>query len=122
MYDLQSYLQLCQITGIKVDDNYLNFLPSFLEFIDKMDADIKQHRIRKLVVDMRYNGGGNSMLGDQLLQYLGLIRTVYQNIRHLSENQIFFSNICLISMIAVKVNQENLFRWKIVKTCHSFPK
>ena len=72
MYDLQSYLQLCQITGTKVEDNYLNFLPSFLEFIDKIDADIKQHHIRKLVVDMRYNGGGNSMLGDQLLQYLGV--------------------------------------------------
>ena len=72
MYDLQSYLQLCQVTGTKVDDNYLNFLPSFLEFIDKMDADIKQNHIRKLVVDMRYNGGGNSMLGDQLLQYFGV--------------------------------------------------
>lgn len=72
MYDLQSYLQLCQITGTKVEDNYLNFLPSFSDFIDKMDADLKQHHIQKLVVDMRYNGGGNSMLGDQLLQYLGI--------------------------------------------------
>lgn len=72
MYDLQSYLQLCQLTGTKVEDNYLNFLPSFSDFIDKMDADLKQHYIRKLVVDMRYNGGGNSMLGDQLLQYLGV--------------------------------------------------
>lgn len=72
MYDLQSYLQLCQVTGTKTEDNYLNFLPSFSDFIDKMDADLKQHHIRKLVVDMRYNGGGNSMLGDQLLQYLGV--------------------------------------------------
>lgn len=72
MYDLQSYLQLCQVTGTKIEDNYLNFLPSFSDFIDKMDADLKQHHIRKLVVDMRYNGGGNSMLGDQLLQYLGV--------------------------------------------------
>ena len=69
---MQSYLQLCQITGTKVEDNYLNFLPSFSDFIDKMDADLKQHHIQKLVVDMRYNGGGNSMLGDQLLQYLGI--------------------------------------------------
>lgn len=72
MYDLQSYLQLCQVTGTKTEDNYLNFLPSFSDFIDKMNADLKQHHIQKLVVDMRYNGGGNSMLGDQLLQYLGV--------------------------------------------------
>lgn len=72
MYDLQSYLQLCQITGTKVENSYLNFLPSFFDFIDKMDYDIKQHQIWKLVVDMRYNGGGNSMLGDQLLQYFGV--------------------------------------------------
>lgn len=72
MYDLQSYLQLCLITGTKEEDDYLNSLPSFLDFIDKMDADLKQHNIRKLVVDMRYNGGGNSLLGDQLLQYLGV--------------------------------------------------
>lgn len=41
MYDLQSYLQLCLITGTKEEDDYLNSLPSFLDFIDKMDADLK---------------------------------------------------------------------------------
>ena len=62
MYDLQSYLQLCHITGTKVEDNYLNFCRHFSNLIDKMDAHLKQHHIRKLVVDMRYNGGKNSML------------------------------------------------------------
>ena len=96
MYDLQSYLQLCQITGTKVEDNYLNFLPSFSDFIDKMDDDLKQHHI--------------------------LIRALYQDIRRLSENQIFFSSVCLISMIAANVNQKNLLQWEILRTCTLFQK
>ena len=47
MYDLQSYLQLCQITDAKVEDNYLNFLPSFLEFIALVSN--KNGRVKKLI-------------------------------------------------------------------------
>ena len=123
MYDLQSYLQLCQITGTKVEDNYLNFLPSFLEFIDKMDADLKQHHIRKLVVDMRYNGGGNSMLGDQLLQYLGVDTDGISKYKtFVRKSDFLFKCMPDFYDCSTNVNQKNLLQWEILRTCTLFQK
>jgi hypothetical protein len=44
--------------------------PKFDELLMKMFKEIKERNIPVLVVDVRYNSGGNSMLCDQLLSYL----------------------------------------------------
>lgn len=122
MYDLQWYLQLCQITGTKVEDNYLNFLPSFSDFIDKMDADINQHHIRKLVVDMRYNGGGNSMLGDQLLQYLGVDTGTISRYKTLVRKSDFLFKCMPDFYDCSKCKSEELITMGDFENLHSLPK
>lgn len=42
----------------------------FKVFADSMFREIKKQRIKNLVIDIRKNGGGDSRLGDELLQYL----------------------------------------------------
>lgn len=42
----------------------------FKVVIDSMFREIKERKIKNLVIDLRKNGGGNSDLGDELLQYL----------------------------------------------------
>lgn len=44
--------------------------PLFSKYLTKMFQDILDHNIQNLVIDMRYNMGGNSLLGDQLLKFL----------------------------------------------------
>lgn len=39
-------------------------------FADSMFTELRQHGIKDLIVDVRYNGGGNSNVGDVLLKYI----------------------------------------------------
>ena len=43
-----------------------------------MQVAMAVHNVNRLVIDMRYNGGGNSVLGDVLLEFLGVS---FQDIR-----------------------------------------
>ena len=45
-------------------------LPSFKSFLDSLFSEINSRNINTLIVDLRNNGGGNSLLGDQLLSYI----------------------------------------------------
>lgn len=45
-------------------------LDKFKGFADSMFREIKERKIKNLVIDIRRNGGGDSKLGDELLQYL----------------------------------------------------
>ncbi len=54
---------------------YINFksfsgLQKFEEFLDSSFRIIKEKKIQNLIIDLRENGGGNSMLGDALFQYI----------------------------------------------------
>jgi C-terminal processing protease CtpA/Prc len=54
---------------------YLNFrsmsnLPLFSAFLDSVFADIKDKPVHGLIIDLRQNGGGNSMLGEKLIGYI----------------------------------------------------
>ena len=54
---------------------YLNFISMvsparFAQFVDSVFATIKQQPLKGLVIDLRQNSGGNSALGDKLLEYL----------------------------------------------------
>jgi hypothetical protein len=42
----------------------------FSNLLAKMFAEMENQQIKNLIVDLRYNGGGNSTVGDQLLFYL----------------------------------------------------
>ena len=48
-------------------------LPLFADFLDEMARAMGVHNVNRLVIDMRYNGGGNSVLGDVLLEFLGFL-------------------------------------------------
>ena len=52
------------------EEAYLSSLPRFSDFIDQMFQEMDSLHTHTLIIDLRYNSGGNSMLGDMLLQYL----------------------------------------------------
>ena len=63
------YLQFNQFADRLTYPNYPQ-LARFDEFTCNMMADIEAKGIETLVVDLQYNGGGNSQLGDVLLSWL----------------------------------------------------
>lgn len=70
MYDKLSYQINCSILNKECDKETLTRLPDFESFLKNMYADMHKQHINTLVVDMRNNGGGNSLLGDILLETL----------------------------------------------------
>lgn len=70
MMDRATYLLNCKLFGIDADKELADSLPDFAEFLDAMYAEMEQASTELLVVDIRYNGGGNSLLGDMLLETL----------------------------------------------------
>ena len=53
-------------------------LPRFDEFVRDMMADMEAKSVKTLVVDLQYNSGGNSSLGDVLLSFLTPYRVMKQ--------------------------------------------
>lgn len=53
-------------------------LPRFDEFMRDMMADMEAKSVKTLVVDLQYNSGGNSSLGDVLLSFLTPYRMMKQ--------------------------------------------
>ena len=49
---------------------YLSSIPRFSDFIDQMFQEMDSLHTHTLIIDLRYNSGGDSRLGDMLLQYL----------------------------------------------------
>ncbi|MFZ9386374.1 MAG: S41 family peptidase [Chitinophagaceae bacterium] len=45
-------------------------LPAFEKFLDSVFSDIKIKPINGLIIDLRQNGGGNSVLGERLISYI----------------------------------------------------
>lgn len=74
MFDRWSYSLACDMACIPADENQLKALPSFAELLERMGQDMVAAGVTLLAVDMRYNGGGNSLLGDMLLDFLGVDR------------------------------------------------
>ena len=71
IYDDESicYLQFNQFADRLTHPQYTQ-LARFDEFTRDMMAEIKEKGIKTLVVDLQYNSGGNSQLGDVLLSWL----------------------------------------------------
>lgn len=77
--DRFSYEEGCRFMEIEPDTQILQSLPKFCDFLEEMSNDMKCKNITTLVVDLRYNGGGNSLLGDILLKFLGVeIEKIHQ--------------------------------------------
>ena len=70
MFDRLTYQIGCRLFGQTCNEEILNSIPDFEEFLKNMFAEMETKHIQTLVVDMRNNGGGNSMLGDMLLEAL----------------------------------------------------
>lgn len=60
----------CQDAGTMKSQSSLNPIPFFTDFLNEMFQDMKEKNVNKLVVDVRYNGGGNSSLCNELLSRL----------------------------------------------------
>jgi hypothetical protein len=50
--------------------NKFTYTDSEKQFIDELFSLIEQKNVRNLIIDLRYNGGGNTNIGDYLLNYL----------------------------------------------------
>jgi hypothetical protein len=56
-------------TGV-IDFRSMSEMETFDNFLDSVFTVIKEQNIHTLVIDVRNNGGGNSRMGDMLLQYI----------------------------------------------------
>lgn len=56
----------------------INTLPSFAEFESRVIETINNKPIKKLIVDLRYNGGGNSYQGTVFVKKLSTIEKINQ--------------------------------------------
>lgn len=72
MIDRFTYWQGCRLMQVSPDKAVADSLPLFADFLDEMARAMAVHNVNRLVIDMRYNGGGNSVLGDVLLEFLGV--------------------------------------------------
>lgn len=72
MFDSYTYQLGCQLSGEPLDENLFHSLPAFAEFLEQMIQEMNHREISLLVIDLRYNGGGNSLLGDMLLKALNV--------------------------------------------------
>lgn len=63
------YMQFNQFADRLTHPQYPQ-LARFDEFIRNMMSEIEEREIKTLVIDLQYNGGGNSQLGDVLLSWL----------------------------------------------------
>lgn len=68
-YDKESLKQYYQNRGASQQENdkLTAAVPDFKQFLDSMFISIDKNSIANLVIDVRYNSGGNSMLVDELL-------------------------------------------------------
>ncbi len=51
-------------------------IPSFAKFRRKIINDLKTQQIDKLIVDLRYNGGGSSLLGKKLARKISKLKSI----------------------------------------------
>jgi Periplasmic protease len=53
-----------------IEFNSFNDLDKFKTFLDSTFRSIEHNNVRDLIIDIRKNGGGNSSLGDEIMQYI----------------------------------------------------
>jgi hypothetical protein len=66
-YDTYNFFQ--RLIRHKIFKEYTKY-SFFSKKMDRMFSEMKKEGVENLIIDLRYNGGGNSILGDQLLYFL----------------------------------------------------
>ena len=56
------------IERLRGNKEYANSMPSFKEFRARVLENLESGSVQRLIFDMRYNGGGNSIQGTQLVK------------------------------------------------------
>lgn len=56
-----------------IEFNSFNDLDKFKTFLDSTFRLIEHNNVRSLIIDIRKNGGGNSSLGDEIMQYISKV-------------------------------------------------
>lgn len=56
--------------GEKIDINQMKLIPDFSEMLKKSFEQINSNKVKYLIIDIRGNGGGDSTLGKQFLNYI----------------------------------------------------
>lgn len=69
LYSVYHNMQLNEKQRIKIDEILKN-IPAFDEFLDEMFEHMEREKVKVLIIDVRYNGGGNSVLCEKLLSRL----------------------------------------------------
>ncbi len=52
------------------------FFPNYENFLEKMFNDMKRNDVNKIIIDLRYNSGGNSSLGDLFMYHCNIPDTI----------------------------------------------
>lgn len=68
--DRQVNKTLLSAQGKKLDPEILKKIPDFSEELEKVFKQLEEKKSKYFVVDIRGNGGGSDILGDQLLAYI----------------------------------------------------
>lgn len=59
----------------------VNFIhPNYSKFLKKMFKEMKDNNVEKIIVDLRYNGGGNSALGNLFMYYCDIPKNIRGNL------------------------------------------
>ena len=77
-YDKKTEGRKYHSMGLSEDDieKRIADIPDFSTFLDSMFTNIEKNNITTLVIDVRGNGGGSTMLGDELLTHLKKKRAI----------------------------------------------
>lgn len=71
--------------------NYLSFKANFKEDVDRAFAEFKAAGVRKMIVDLRYNGGGDAALAQVLSSYLAPAGTAGKELYTTTHNALLTS-------------------------------
>lgn len=124
MFDSYTYQMGCQLSGEPLNEELFHSLPSFLDFLEQMIEEINHRQeIQLLVVDMRYNGGGNSILGDILLKALNVdlsgIKGYHTYIR---VSEFLKKHFASALDASVKTDEDSLIEQsRVMKVCKDIP-
>lgn len=62
--------------GLAIVGKKFGVSENFSDFLPKMFTDLEKNNVKNIIIDLRYNGGGNSLLANQLFYCLGVPKDI----------------------------------------------